>query len=136
MDCLFCAIIAGDIPSRQIYADDHAIAFLDIQPWHRGHSLVIPRRHIADVLEHSSALTEIAPAIEATSRLLVEKLGADGLNLVGNNGAVAGQEVFHLHVHLVPRYGNHRGMRALLQPDPTAGADLDALHELIIGAKN
>lgn len=131
MDCLFCAIVAGDIPSRQIHADEHAIAFLDISPWHRGHSLVIPRRHVTDVLERSGALAEIAPAIQATSRLLVEKLGADGINLVSNNGAAAGQEVFHLHVHLVPRYADRPGVRRLIDPEPGAGDDLDALHALL-----
>lgn len=135
MECIFCAIVAGDIPSRQIHADDHAIAFLDIQPWHRGHTLVIPRRHVADVLEQPRALTEIAPAIEATSRLLVERLGADGLNLLGNNGAAAGQEVFHLHVHLVPRYSDRPGVRRLIDRDPQAGSDLDALHAQLTGAR-
>lgn len=134
MDCLFCAIIAGDIPSRQIYADDHAVAFLDIAPWHRGHSLVIPRQHVVDVLEESRALIDIAPAIQTTSRLLMDRLGADGLNMVMNNRAVAGQEVFHLHVHLVPRYAEHPGMRALFRPDPAAGSDLDALHAHLTGA--
>lgn len=134
MGCLFCSIVSGDIPARQIYADDAAIAFLDIAPWHRGHSLVIPRRHVADLIEPTTALTEIAPAIEATTRLLMDRLGADGLNLLNNSRAVAGQEVFHLHVHLVPRYAEHPGMRALMQPDPAAGADLDALHAQLTGA--
>ncbi|MDO5501212.1 MAG: HIT domain-containing protein, partial [Propionibacteriaceae bacterium] len=119
MECLFCAIIAGDIPSRQIYADDHAIAFLDIGPWHRGHSLVIPRRHVADILEEPQALSEIGPAIAATSRLLTDKLGADGISLLSNNGAAAGQEVFHLHVHVVPRMADHPGVRGLVDPDPS-----------------
>lgn len=134
MKCLFCAIVAGDIPSRQIHADDHAIAFLDIQPWHRGHSLVIPRRHVSDVLEPSSALTEIAPAIEATSRLLVDRLGADGINLVSSSGAAAGQEVFHLHVHLVPRFAARPGLRGLLDRDARAADDLEGLHALLTGA--
>lgn len=134
MDCLFCRIVAGEIPSRQIFADESAIAFLDIGPWHRGHSLVIPRRHVTDVLEPTGALTEIAPAIEATARLLADRLGADGVNLVSNNGQASGQEVFHLHVHVVPRYADHPGMRGLLKPDPAAAADLDGLHALLTGA--
>ena len=104
MDCLFCAIAAGDIPSRQVYADDAAIAFLDINPFKRGHTLVIPRRHVDDLLAPDEALTEIAPAVSATARLLTERLGADGVNLLVNSGSVAGQEVFHLHVHVIPRY--------------------------------
>lgn len=131
MDCLFCAIVAGDIPSRQIHSDEHAIAFLDISPWHRGHTLVIPRRHVTDLLDTPPALAEIAGAVETTSRLLIDRLGADGLNLIANNGEAAGQEVFHFHVHLVPRYAGHPGMPNLLRPDPAAGEDLAALHELL-----
>ncbi|MBP8919173.1 MAG: HIT domain-containing protein [Micropruina sp.] len=125
MDCLFCAIVDGDIPARRVYEDEHAIAFLDINPWQRGHTLVIPRRHVDDVLAPDRALGEIAPAIGATSRLLVERLRADGLNLLANAGATAGQEVFHLHVHLVPRYASQPGLRALFGRSED---DLDEVH--------
>ncbi|GAB3713422.1 HIT family protein [Mariniluteicoccus flavus] len=131
MDCLFCSIVAGDIPSKQVYADDHAVAFLDIAPFHRGHTLVIPRRHVDDVLADPPALTEVAPAIEATSRLLVERLDADGMNVFSSAGKVAGQEVFHLHVHLVPRYAKAPGLRGLFQRDEAAADDLDAVHALL-----
>jgi len=123
MDCLFCAIIAGDIPSRRVYEDDHAVAFLDISPWKRGHTLVVPRRHVDDVLAANEALTEIAPAIGATARRLMEKLKADGLNLISSAGAVAGQEVFHLHVHLVPRYTDDAGLRGVFQRDDSIDLD-------------
>ena len=132
MACLFCSIVAGDIPSRQVYADDHAIAFLDIGPWKRGHTLVIPRRHVDDVLDPDEALSEIAPAISATARLLTEKLGADGLNLLSSAGAAAGQEVFHLHVHLVPRYADDPGLRGLFDRDPSI--DLDEVYAAITGS--
>ncbi|PFG16530.1 histidine triad (HIT) family protein [Propionicimonas paludicola] len=131
MDCLFCAIIAGDIPSRQVYADDTAVAFLDINPWHRGHTLVIPRQHVADALADPETLSVIAPAVQATGRLLVDRLGADGLNLLVNSGAVAGQEVFHLHVHLIPRYAAKPGMSGLMERDPAH--DLDEVQRQILG---
>ena len=131
MACLFCSIVAGDIPSRRVCADDHAIAFLDIGPWKRGHTLVIPRRHVDDVLAVDEALTEIAPAISATARLLTEKLGAEGLNMLSSAGATAGQEVFHLHVHLVPRYADDPGLRALFDRDPAI--DLDEVHAALMG---
>lgn len=118
MDCLFCAIVSGEIGSHQVYADEHAIAFLDINPFTRGHTLVIPRRHVASVIEDDGALAEIAPAISTTSQLLVESLGADGLNLLSNAGAVSGQEVFHLHVHLVPRYRDRPGLGRLFDREP------------------
>ena len=131
MDCLFCKIVAGEIPSRQVYADDTAIAFLDINPVHPGHTLVIPRRHVDDVLSDAAVLAEIAPAVSATARLLVDKLDADGLNLLSSAGAAAGQEVFHLHVHLIPRTVEHPGMREFLVREPVG--DLDALHARITG---
>lgn len=123
MDCLFCAIIAGDIPSRQVYADDVAVAFLDINPWHHGHTLVVPRRHVTDVLSDPSALGEIADSVTATAALLTEKLQCDGMNVLINSGSVAGQEVFHLHVHLIPRYAESGGMAGLMQRDPTINID-------------
>ncbi len=123
MACLFCSIVAGDIPARRVYEDDAAIAFLDINPWKRGHTLVIPRRHVDDLLDAGDVLAEIAPAVSATARLLTDRLGADGMNLLSNAGAVAGQEVFHLHLHLVPRYGDEPGMRALFDRDTTIDLD-------------
>jgi len=131
MSCLFCAIVAGDIPSRQVYADDHAIAFLDITPWHVGHTLVVPRRHVDDLLGEPEALTEIVPAINAASRLLVERLAADGLNLVSSTGVAAGQEVFHFHVHLVPRFAHRAGLRELFVHEPNV--DLDRVHRQLVG---
>ena len=131
MSCVFCAIVAGDIPSRQVYADDQAIAFLDISPWHVGHTLVVPRRHVDDLLADPDALTAIAPAIARASRLLVDRLAADGLNLVSSAGAAAGQEVFHLHVHLVPRFAHRPGLRELFVHEPNV--DLDRVHRQIVG---
>ncbi|HEX5336349.1 MAG TPA: HIT domain-containing protein [Propionicimonas sp.] len=131
MSCLFCAIVAGDTPSRQVYADEYAIAFLDIAPWHVGHTLVMPRRHVDDLLGEPEALTEIAPAISATSRLLVDRLAADGLNLVSSTGVAAGQEVFHFHVHLVPRFAHRPGLRELFVHE--ANVNLDRVHRQIVG---
>ena len=127
-DCIFCKIVRGDVPSRQVYADDHAYAFLDVSPWHRGHCLVVPRRHVPDLIAADPALTEIAPAIETVARLLVERLDADGVNLLSSSGAVAGQEVFHLHVHVVPRYADEPGLRLLVNPAPSSDNELDAVH--------
>ncbi len=133
-DCLFCRIVSGDIPSHRIAEDEYAYAFLDIAPFQRGHSLVVPKRHVASVLDDTAALTEITPMIERLSRRLVERLGADGLNLLSSAGPVAGQEVFHLHVHLVPRYATSPGLRALFAAKTDAGdADLQAVHREITG---
>lgn len=110
MDCLFCAIVAGEIPSKRIYEDDVAYAFLDIGPWQVGHTLVIPKRHVVDVLSDDEALAEIGPAVARVGRHLKERLGADACTVVSNAGAVAGQEVFHAHVHVIPRYADNPGV--------------------------
>lgn len=115
MDCLFCKIIAGEIPSTRIHEDEHAVAFLDIAPWQEGHSLVVPKRHSTDVLEDDRVLEEIAPAVATVGRMLKERLGATAVNVVSNAGADAGQEVFHTHVHVVPRYADKPGLRSLFE---------------------
>lgn len=128
-DCLFCRIVAGEVPSRQVYADDTAIAFLDIAPFHRGHTLVVPRHHVTDMVADPEAVIGLAPAIAATTAILRNRLALDGLNLFTSAGAVAGQEVGHLHVHLVPRFTATAGLRALFERSASAeAADLDAVH--------
>jgi histidine triad (HIT) family protein len=130
-DCLFCKIVAGAIPSRRIYEDDHAVAFLDIGAWHRGHSLVVPRRHIPDLVTGEPSLSDISPAIDAVARMLIDKLAADGINLLSSTGSVAGQEVFHLHVHLVPRYAAEPGLDKMITRAPVSAEELDAVHRQI-----
>lgn len=129
-ECLFCAIAGGTIPSKKVYEDDVAYAFLDIAPLKRGHTLVIPKRHSTDVLEDDTALAEIAPAIARVGRLLKERLGAQGCNVVANAGAVSGQEVFHTHVHVVPRYADDPGMRALFT---RTFPDIDEVYAALTG---
>jgi histidine triad (HIT) family protein len=129
VSCLFCAIVAGEIPSRRVHEDEHAVAFLDLAPLHRGHTLVVPRRHVDSLLDGDPAMAEIGDCVDATARLLVDRLDADGLNVVSSAGAVAGQEVFHLHVHLLPRYAEAPGLTHLLGARHGASdADLDAVH--------
>lgn len=130
MSCLFCSIVAGEIPSKLVYEDDAALAFLDINPWHAGHTLVIPKKHVETVLEDASTLADIAPAIVATSALLTAKLGADGMNVLSNAGGVSGQEVFHAHVHLIPRYANLPGIAGLSMRED--GIDLNEIHDRIV----
>ncbi len=122
-ECVFCKIIAGEIPSRRIYEDDAAVAFLDVAPLHEGHTLVVPKRHVADLVADPTALAEIAPAVSAVAASLVAALDADGLNMFQSTGAIAGQEVFHLHVHLVPRHDGDGGFSETVAR-PEAG-DLD-----------
>lgn len=132
MDCLFCSIVAGDVPSRKVYEDAAAYAFLDINPFGTGHTLVIPKRHAVSALEDDGTFAEIAPAVTTVARTLVDALGADGVNILSSAGAVAGQEVFHLHVHVVPRYESSPGLRNLFVHSHD---DLDAVLARITGAR-
>lgn len=135
-DCLFCRIVAGEIPSRQVGADEHAVAFLDVAPFQRGHTLVVPRRHVDDFVSGAGALSEIAPLVESTAALLQHRLGAEAMNLFSSAGAVAGQEVFHLHVHLVPRYADRPGLANLFGAKRQADeAELDEVQRQIVGER-
>ena len=104
-DCLFCGIVEGSIPSETIDSDERTVAFMDINPATRGHALVVPRTHSADLLEISD--DDLRATMLAARRLaarMKESLGADGINLINACGAAAWQTVFHFHVHVVPRY--------------------------------
>jgi len=104
-DCLFCKIVAGEIPSTRVREDERTIAFMDINPATRGHLLVVPREHAADVLEiGADDLAACAAAAQALARDIKEKLGADGVNLLNACGREAWQTVFHFHIHVIPRY--------------------------------
>ena len=104
-DCIFCKIVAGELPSIRVYEDERVIAIMDINPATRGHALVIPREHATDLLEIES---EDLDACARTAKLLAarvkERLGADGVNLLNSCGQAAWQTVFHFHVHVIPRY--------------------------------
>ncbi len=133
--CLFCRIVDGSVPSRQVHADEHAVAFLDINGWHRGHTLVIPRRHVDDLVFGEPALRDLAPAIDTVARLLVERLAPDGVNVLSSAGRAAGQTVFHAHVHVIPRYAERAGFANLVDPTEVPAAELDAVWHELTGAR-
>ena len=114
MDCLFCSIAAENIPATIIDSDDVSVAFLDIEPFQDGHTLVIPRKHVTSVLDDGGELGRISPMVTRVARRLVDSLGASGVNVVSNAGAVAGQSVQHLHVHVIPRYDREPGINLSL----------------------
>ena len=104
-DCLFCQIVAGQIPSERIDEDERTVAFMDINPATRGHALVVPRRHAANLLEiDSQDLAATMTAAQRLARRVKERLGADGVNQLNATGSAAWQTVFHFHVHVIPRY--------------------------------
>ena len=104
-DCIFCGIVSGTVPGRIVYEDDRTLAFLDIFPLTRGHTLVIPKRHSVNLFD---VRTEDVVAVSLTSqhvaRLVSDRLGADGVNLIQATGKAAFQTVMHFHMHVLPRY--------------------------------
>jgi histidine triad (HIT) family protein len=104
-DCIFCKIVAGELPAQTVDEDERTIAFMDIAPATRGHALVIPRAHARDLLEVSPEdLRATALGAQRLAARAAERLGADGVNLLNACGAAAWQTVFHFHVHVIPRY--------------------------------
>jgi histidine triad (HIT) family protein len=104
-DCIFCKIVAGELPSTRVDEDERTVAFMDINPGSRGHALVIPREHAKDLLEIGAEdLAACMAAAQRLARRMPERLGADGVNLINSCGEAAWQTVFHFHVHVVPRY--------------------------------
>lgn len=104
-DCLFCKIVAGEIPSTRVYEDERTIAFMDINPATRGHLLVVPREHTTDLLAIGEAdLAACAAAAKELAARVKERLDADGVNLINSCGRQAWQTVFHFHLHVIPRY--------------------------------
>ena len=104
-DCIFCKIAAGRIPSATIYEDADFRVILDIEPASKGHALILPKDHYADLYELDD---EMAAKVLVLAKKMITKLtgilGCDGYNIVQNNGEAAGQTIFHFHMHLIPRY--------------------------------
>ena len=104
-DCIFCKIVAGELPAEKVDEDERTLAFMDLNPWTRGHLLVIPKQHAADLGEIGD--DDLAACAAMAKRLALrqrERIGADGVNLINSYGAAAWQSVFHFHVHVIPRY--------------------------------
>ncbi len=104
-DCIFCAIAAGEIPCFKVYEDDEVLAYLDINPFSKGHTLVIPKRHCQGLLDtDDELLATLIARVKQVAAMIKPKLGCDGFNILQNNGAAAGQTVNHVHFHIVPRW--------------------------------
>lgn len=104
-DCIFCKIISGEIPSKTVYEDDGYKAIMDVSPASRGHVIILPKNHAANIFEISDE--EAAGAMVVAKKIaaaMKKALACDGINILQNNGEAAGQTVFHLHVHVIPRY--------------------------------
>jgi histidine triad (HIT) family protein len=103
-ECIFCAVVAGEAPAEILYRDEHAVAFLDIAPLARGHTLVVPVEHCVDLYDIGPARgAAVMRAALEVAKTLNERLSPDGMNLLHASGAAAWQTVFHFHLHLLPR---------------------------------
>ncbi|WP_326674965.1 HIT family protein [Streptococcus pyogenes] len=110
-NCIFCSIIQGDIPSSKVYEDEQVLAFLDISQTTKGHTLVIPKQHVRNLLEMTAeTASHLFARIPKIARAIQPATGATAMNIINNNEALAGQTVFHAHVHLVPRYNEEDGI--------------------------
>ncbi|WP_031543398.1 HIT family protein [Mesoplasma photuris] len=126
MDCLFCKIIAGEIPSYKVYENEYVYAFLDITPDADGHTLIIPKQHSKNLSETNDLyLSEVAKAKKVVAELLTEKLNAKGFNYVSNENEIAHQMVFHYHEHVIPKYVFKEGYSP--SKNPTNISDLQTI---------
>ena len=104
-DCIFCKIMAGELPAERVQEDEHTVAFMDLNPWTRGHALVVPRHHSRNLYEvPDEDLHHSAAAAARLARTMRDRLGCDGVNLLNCCEPAAWQTVFHFHIHVIPRY--------------------------------
>ena len=131
-DCIFCKIANGEIPSRTLYEDEDFRVIMDLAPATKGHSLILPKEHYKNIYEIADdTAAKVLPLAKKMAALMTEKLGADGFNIVQNNNEVAGQTVFHFHVHLIPRY-NDDNQSLVMKPQEMTAAQLDEIRDTIV----
>ncbi|MBD3355373.1 HIT domain-containing protein [Candidatus Woesearchaeota archaeon] len=104
-DCIFCKMIEGKIPCNKIYEDKKTLAFLDINPINKGHTLVIPKEHSKNILDvNQKDLDDVSETVRKLAPKIKKAVKADGINIMSSNGEAAGQAVPHLHIHIIPRF--------------------------------
>ena len=131
--CIFCKIAEGEIPSYTIYEDEDFRAFLDLSPAGKGHTLLIPKEHYANIWELDEEISKkLIPTAKKIAKKLQQALGCDGIQLVQNNGTAAGQTVFHFHLHLMPCY-EESGAKAVWASNNMTSEELKELAKLITG---
>ena len=130
-DCIFCKLANGDIPTNSIYEDERFNVILDLGPATKGHALILPKDHADNLFElPEDTAAEAMKLAKKLGKEIVDKLGAQGLNLVQNNGAVAGQTVNHFHLHLIPRYDGD-GQSILWKPTSPSSEELASVKEAL-----
>ena len=132
-NCIFCKIANGEIPSTTLYEDEDFRVILDLGPATRGHALLLPKNHFANLIELDDETAQKAILVaKKMAGKMKAALGADGFNLVQNNGEAAGQTVFHFHMHLIPRYENDNA-GILWEPGETTPEDMAEVKRLVDG---
>ena len=131
-NCIFCKIINGDIPSRRIYEDENFVVMMDVSPASKGHSLLLPKEHYANMFEMpEELLAEVLKVAQKVAAKMMTALNADGINILQNNGEAAGQTVFHYHMHLIPRYNGEEPMLTW-EPKAYSADEMDAIKSSIL----
>jgi len=136
-DCIFCKIIDGEIPSAKVYEDDTVYAFLDTSQITKGHTLVIPKTHTKNIYETPPEVAkEVFARIPIIANAIKDAYQPQGMNLLNNNEEAAEQSVFHLHIHVIPRYGAGDGYKPIWNPhnDDYTSEDLNQIAEKINAA--
>ena len=119
--CVFCKIIDGAIPSSKVYEDDEVLAILDLSQTTKGHTIVMPKKHYANMLEiPTDEFASLMGKVKTIAQLLVSKLNANGCNVLINTNESAGQTVMHLHVHIIPRFNETDGISIEFKENPNA----------------
>lgn len=110
--CIFCKIIANEIPSSKVYEDENVLAILDLSQTTKGHTIVMPKKHYANILEiPEDELAYLIQKVQEIAKNLINKLNAKGFNVIVNTNEAAGQSVMHLHIHIIPRYDENDGLK-------------------------
>lgn len=129
-DCIFCKIVDGEIPSAKVYEDEHVYAFLDVSQVTKGHTLIIPKTHTKNIYETPPEVAqELFARVPKIANAIKETYQPIGMNLLNNNEKPADQSVFHLHIHLLPRYGEGDGFSSNWTPH-TDDYDMDDLNAI------
>jgi len=132
-NCIFCKIANGEIPSKTLYEDDKFRVILDLGPASKGHALILPKEHYADLYElPEETAGEVMKLAKKMAAQMMQRLGCEGFNLVQNNGELAGQTVFHFHMHLIPRYRDD-GQKIGWKPQEATQEELETIRAQITG---
>ena len=133
VNCIFCKIASGEIPSKTLYEDEKFRVILDLGPATKGHALIIPKEHYVNLYElPEETAGEVMKLAKKMIGRMAERLGCGGFNLVQNNGDLAGQTVYHFHMHMIPRY-QADGQKIGWKPQEVSQEELEEIKNIIVG---